>query len=67
MTKDPATMRYIMKVGDLVKYGKWYEGPRTMGLVLETSGIYDHFLLVAWDDEIEWEGIEEIEVVSESR
>ena len=56
-----------MKVGDLVKYGNWYEGPRTMGLVLETSGIYDHFLLVAWDDEIEWEGVEEVEVISESR
>ena len=55
-----------MKVGDLVKYGRWYTGRPKVGLIIESQGVYDHFFLVAWPDCLDWEGIEELEVVGEN-
>ena len=54
-----------MKVGDLVKYGKWYTGTPQVGLVVEKADD-QIFFLVAWPDYLDREGIEELEVISEN-
>lgn len=56
-----------MKVGDLVKHGSWYRGKPMLGLIIEKTGVYDHYFLVAWPDYQDWEALEELEVVNESR
>tara|TARA_E500000331_G_C17170362_1_gene675798 strand:- start:352 stop:522 length:171 start_codon:yes stop_codon:yes gene_type:complete len=56
-----------MKVGDLVKYGDWYTGKAKFGLIIEATGVYDQFFLVAWPDYQDWEGFEELEVISANR
>lgn len=58
---------YLMKVGDLVKYGDWYTGKPKFGIIIEATGCYDHFFLVAWPDYQDWEDLEELEVVNENR
>jgi hypothetical protein len=55
-----------MKVGDLVKYGDWYTGKPKFGLIIGVTGRFDHFFLVAWPDDLEFEDFEEIEVIGEN-
>ena len=68
-----------MKVGDLVRYGSWYEGStRNVGIILEQDqGVLyggdgkpdalGEYFLVAWGDDLDWEGIDEIEVINGDR
>ena len=57
-----------MKVGDLVKYGKWFNGcNRSAGLILEVdlhSNPSDCWCYVMWEDLTqEWEELEVLERV----
>tara|TARA_B100000214_G_scaffold174871_1_gene125665 strand:- start:160 stop:330 length:171 start_codon:yes stop_codon:yes gene_type:complete len=56
-----------MKVGDLVTYGKWFNGPPRIGVVLEAGLHYSSWFIMWSDYEPEWEMEDELEVLSESR
>ena len=58
-----------MKVGDIVKYGKWYTGRPVIGLIIDkdSNDGEDLFFLVVWNGRHEWEDSCELEIVSESR
>tara|TARA_R110001592_G_scaffold57545_1_gene174831 strand:- start:1224 stop:1439 length:216 start_codon:yes stop_codon:yes gene_type:complete len=58
------SLRCIIKVGDLVKYGKWYNNSMPIGIAIEES--MHGFFLVVWSDmRQEWEDKEELEVINE--
>ncbi len=52
-----------MKIGDVVKYGKWYNAkPGDYGIIVEGDVPY---FLVFWNNrEPEWEDVCELEVVA---
>ena len=53
-----------MKVGDLVKYGPWYNSYPKCGLVVEGDAPY---FFVLWNEgEPEWEDECELETINES-
>ena len=58
-----------MKIGDVVRYGKWYTGPPKVGIVIDGYDQIkykgDLFFLVAWENHHEWEDACELEVVVE--
>ena len=53
-----------MKIGDLVRYKSWYKGPRKAGIIVDSSGTVSTWSLILWEDSQEWEGNDEIEVIS---
>lgn len=59
-----------MKVGDLVTYGSWYFKEKKPGIVIESGNTRFRagFFLIAWSEKNhEWEDIEELVVINESR
>ena len=57
-----------MKVGDLVRYGSWWNGKPAVGMIIEEDNspmMGDKAFLVIWydDDRIEWECDDEIELL----
>ena len=56
-----------MKIGDLVKYGKWFTGPERHGIIVEEGF---SFCLVYWagcSDFLEWEDFCELELVKKKK
>lgn len=54
-----------MKIGDLVTYGKWFNGIQRVGIILETEKSDSPFWFVMWSGhEPEWECQDEIEVLN---
>ena len=50
-----------MKVGDLVRYGRWYKGKKRPGIIVEKDS--HGFFLVLWRQYYrEWEDEEELEL-----
>lgn len=55
-----------MKIGDLVRYRRWYQGTPRVG-ILVTKAAHGIFL-VAWSKtDHEWEFVDEIEVINGRR
>lgn len=53
-----------MKIGDLVKYGEWYNGPTRYGLIVDQNNTCLDYFFVIWNNsEPEWEDVIELSVV----
>ena len=57
-----------MKVGDLVRYRKWYTGKLRFGIIVEESTCGSGAFYVMWPStEPSWEDCDDIEIINEGR